>query len=78
MMQERRAIHIEQIKTSLKKAIEENRNFDFKSTVLATMANLNLSRRIAKDYVEVAYFKLGINTKDGQRTNPTDAKTNTE
>ncbi len=56
MRQEKRAREIAQITASIK----ESKNKDFKTVVLATMANLNLARRTAREYVEVAFFKLGI------------------
>jgi len=56
MRQEKRASQIEQIKASIEKAKER----DFKKIVLVVMANLNLSRRTAREYVEVAFFKLGL------------------
>ena len=52
--QEIRRKQINQIKESIKKA--EDR--DFKHVVMATMSALNLSRRTAREYVEVAFFEL--------------------
>ncbi len=56
MRQQVRARQINEIKNSIKKS----KNKDFKAVVLATMANLNLSRRTAREYVEIAFFKLGL------------------
>jgi len=73
--QERRRKHIEQIKASIKNGT----NFNFKSVVLAAMSNLNISKRTAREYVEIAFFELGID-KDGRRIeeNQREIKTNTE
>jgi hypothetical protein len=59
--QEKRAKIISQITESIKasKSFSEN-TVNFKKVVLATMANLNLSQRTAREYVEVAFFNLGI------------------
>jgi len=57
--QEAREKQIGQIMASINKS-EEDPNF--KQWVLATMANLNLSRRTAREYVEVAFYKLKLKT----------------
>ena len=62
MMQEKRAVQIEQIMASIVKA-KKKKSIDFESAVLATMANLNLSRRTAREYVNIALFKLKIHLK---------------
>lgn len=54
--QEKRAREIARIVKSVKKA----KTKDFKQIVLAVMLNLNLSRRTAREYVEVAFFQLGL------------------
>ncbi len=56
--QEKREIQIKQIMES----IEKSSNKDFKQWTIATMANLNLSRRTAREYVEVAFYKLKLKT----------------
>lgn len=61
MRQEKRAGQIKEIKASMKKA----ENKDFKSIVLAVMSNLNLSRRTAREYVEVAFFEMGLEINYG-------------
>ena len=61
MRQLKRARDIDGIMKSVEKAVEDNNpNFDFKSIVLSAMANLNLSERTTREYVKVAYFKLGM------------------
>jgi len=59
MHQEKRAIQVQQIMASIEKAMKMKK-VDFESIVLATMASLNLSRRTARDYVNMALFNLGI------------------
>lgn len=57
MRQEVREKQIEQIMASIKKSSVKP---DFKKWTIATMANLNLSRRTAREYVEVAFYKLKL------------------
>ncbi len=61
MRQEKRAREINQVVASIAKAQEEGKEINFKDVVMATMANVGLSRRTAREYVEVAFFRLGIN-----------------
>ena len=56
MRQEKRARQIAQIVKSIKKS----KTKDFKTIILAVMSHLNLSRRTAREYVEVAFFELGL------------------
>ena len=56
MRQQKRAQQIAEIKASIKKG----KNRDFKQIVLVTMSALGISRRTAREYVEVAFFDLGI------------------
>ena len=58
MMQERRAVQILQIQKSIAEAREAGKDVNKKDIVLATMANLNLSKRTASEYVDVAMFNL--------------------
>ena len=60
MMQERRAIQIKEIQASIEKLIKSKKPFDMEILIISTMANLNLSRRTAADYVYVALYNLGI------------------
>lgn len=60
MMQEKREKQINQIIASVEKAIKKKREIKTNDVIIATMANLNLSRRTASDYVQVAFFKLGL------------------
>lgn len=60
MRQEKKAKQIGEIIASIEKAKEKGVEITFKKVVLATMANLNLSRRTAREYVEIAWFKLGL------------------
>ncbi len=60
MRQEKRAREISQIVASIVKAQEEGKETNFKEIVMATMSNLNLSNRTAREYVQVAFFRLGI------------------
>ena len=57
MRQEKRSIQIRQIQESIEKSEEKA---DFNKVVLATMANLGLGRQTARDYVEIAFHRLGI------------------
>jgi len=58
MRQEKRAKQIGQIKESIKKARAEGKEIDKRDIIFATMASLNLSRRTAAEYVEVALYSL--------------------
>lgn len=58
MRQEARAKQIEEISKSIYKAQLKDKEIDKKKIILAAMAELNLSKRTATEYVEVAFFKL--------------------
>ena len=58
--QERRALMVLQIQKSIQLSLESNPELKFQELVLATMANLNLSRPTARDYIDVALFNLNI------------------
>ena len=62
MRQEVRENKIRQIEASIKLALEKepDKKIDFKRIVLSAMANVNISRSTAIDYVEVALFNLGL------------------
>lgn len=59
MRQEVRARQIKQIEASIK-ARKKGKEINKKMLILATMANLNLSRGTSRDYVEIALFNLGL------------------
>ena len=59
--QQKRREQINVIIKSIKKSKKKKQ--DFKEIVLLVMSNLNLSRRTAREYVEVAFFELGINNE---------------
>ena len=50
---------IEQIKKSIKKARTKG-EISYDDILLATMSNLNLSRRTAREYIDVALFALKL------------------
>ena len=60
MRQEKRSREIRQIQASIEKAREKKKKIIYKDLVLATMSNLNLSKRTAQDYIEIALFRLGM------------------
>ena len=59
--QQKRRDQINTIIASMKKS--KRKKYDFKRIVLLVMSKLNLSRRTAREYVEVAFFELGIEWK---------------
>ena len=58
MRQQTRAHSIGVIKASIIKAKEEGKDVEINDIVLPTMANLGLSRRTAREYIQVALFEL--------------------
>lgn len=62
MRQEERAKKIRKIQGMIMSEIEHKR-FDKKKVILASMANLHLSKITAKEYVEVALFNEGLDLK---------------
>ena len=58
MRREERLNNIKQIIDSIAKAKEEGKEISEKDIIMATMANLGISKRTAKEYVDVAIFKL--------------------
>jgi len=65
MRRDERAHHIKGIMESVESMLIRKDEVNFKKVVLAAMAELNLSRRTAIEYVEVAFLKLQID-KDGK------------
>ena len=62
--QERRKNQIAEIKFSITRAIKEKTIFTFKDLVMATSSNLGISKRTAKEYVEMALFQLKMRKED--------------
>jgi len=60
MHQERKAIQIAQMISTIKQMQEKGMEIDKTRMVLATMAELNLSKPTARDYVDIAFYKLGL------------------
>ena len=58
--QEERKIKIEAITESIHIARLKDKKVDKKSIILAAMSNLNVSKRTASEYVDVAFFNLGL------------------
>jgi len=57
--QQRRSAQINRIVESLKKAAEEGREVDKKKLTLIVMDELNVARRTAQEYIDVAYNRFG-------------------
>ena len=56
--QERRGKQIDEISKSIYKAQLNNKEIDKKQIIMAAMSELNISKRTATEYVDVAFFKL--------------------
>ena len=54
---------ISEIMESIKKGLEKDQELTKKDVRMAVMANLGLASRTAKEYVDVAVYKLGIDMK---------------
>lgn len=54
---------ISKVVSSLKKSIEERKKFILEKLIILIMSNLNVSRRTAMEYIDVAIYRLG-KTKD--------------
>ncbi len=63
MRQEQRAIKISQIQESIKKTLSEGNMVNYKELVLSVKARINLSDRIAKDYIQIALYNLNLTEK---------------
>lgn len=74
MRQIERQGHIKTICDSVETALLKGKTVVFDDVVMAAMANIGLSRRTARDYVKVAFFRLGIG--DGQKKLTANAKIN--
>lgn len=64
MHQERRATMLTQMQSSIEKTQLEGKKIDYNEFVVATMSNLNVSRRTAIEYLEVVLFRLGIKKEE--------------
>jgi len=73
--QEKRAMQVMQIQTSIEKAINEGKKVDYDELVMATLVNLNLSRTTAIDYVNRALFKLKLTKEELEKVNGEPDKT---
>ena len=60
MRQERRTAQINELTTVIGKLLDKEKTPDFKQIVFTAMDKFHLSRRTATEYVELAYFKLGL------------------
>ena len=80
MRQEKRKNQVAAIKANIEKALLKGAEVNFKNVVLAMMSGLNISRRTAQEYVEVAFFDLEIDKDGKSRTieNTSNAQVNTE
>jgi len=67
LRQEKRRKGIGKIKASIEKSQVEYRDFDFKSVVMSTMSNLEISGRTASEYVRIAFFELNLD-KNGNES----------
>ena len=64
--QQKRQGQIQDIINSVRNSIYEEQEITYEKVVLATMGNLGLSRRTAKEYVDVALFQSGIKIENGE------------
>lgn len=78
MHKDRRAREVNAIQNSIRQEIVQGKMIDFNKVVMATMANLNISKRTAREYVEIAFYNEGIDTKPNRvrQVQETDGKTN--
>lgn len=60
LLRERRTRAIAEIMASLNEGIKNGVKPDYDKLLIATMANLGISKQTAKEYVEVALFNVGI------------------
>jgi len=51
---------ITKIATKIGKALDKGKEIDFKKVVFAVMDEYGVARRTATEYVEVAFYKLGL------------------
>lgn len=58
MRQEKRKNQIGWIKESIKKALEVGQEIDHKRLLLVVMSDLGVSKRTAREYIEIALFQL--------------------
>ena len=56
--QEKRAEQILQLEIVLKKAKDKGKEIDERKLLLTTMSELNISKRTAQEYIEVAKFNV--------------------
>jgi len=64
MRQEERANKISDLRNSIKKALDKKKTITCRDILLSARANLNISDRTAKEYLEVALFQLGLKKED--------------
>ncbi len=62
--QDRRRTKILAIRDSIKNTLDQKKEVSFKDIVLATCANVNLSKRTAEEYVDIALAHLKLNRED--------------
>jgi hypothetical protein len=58
--QEQRFRQIKQIEESIRLALAEGKEILYDNVVISSMSNLNISKRTAREYVDVAYFNLNL------------------
>ena len=58
--QEDRIRIIDGIVASIRASMDKELTINKDDVIMATMANFGLSRRTAREYVEVAYYKLNL------------------
>ena len=56
--QEERKHKIADIESAIRQAIKKGININKKNLLLEVMSSLNLSRRVAREYIEVANFNI--------------------
>ena len=72
--QDKRRNQIEQIKASIKKAMENDKEISYSDIVMAVMSNCNLSRRTTEEYVDIGLYELKISKEELRSRLSSDAK----
>jgi len=67
MMREQRDREINKIVASIKKAVEEGKTISYNKLVLACMSDLNLSKPTAQNYIQIAFYRAGIDGEEIQK-----------
>lgn len=80
-MEKNRENRIADVRASIQKLWDKGKEKSYDNIVISTMSALNISRRAAQEYVDVALYQLGTDrsklpAQDGNKKIATNAKTN--